>query len=102
MIGGVRHDAAVDLIGLGAEGCGMGSTGRECPAAYGPAAAKRPESNLKIAASGQDVGSQRRMRAAPSTTRAAILISRTRSVVNSAVLQEERLGAAARRVWSSQ
>jgi len=42
------------------------------------------------------------MRAAAATTRAAILISRNRSVVNSAVLQEERFGAAAHRVWSSQ
>src|ERR1700758_3120375 len=102
MIRGVHYDADRDLIGLRAEGCGRGSRGRRGPAAHGPAAAKRPASNLKIAAYGQAVGSHRRMRAAPSTTRAAILISRNRSVVNSAVLQEERLGAAARRVWSSQ
>lgn len=80
----------------------MGSAGRQRPGVQGPAAAKRPASNRKIAASGQAVGSQMRMRAVPSTTRAAILISRNRSVVNSAVRQEERLGAVARRVWSSQ
>lgn len=36
------------------------------------------------------------------TIGAAFAFSRNRSVVNSAVLQVERLGAAARRVWSSQ
>jgi len=64
--------------------------------------AKRPASNRKIAASGQAVGNQTRMRAAPSTTRAASLIKRSRKVANSAVFQHERLGAAARRVCSSQ
>jgi hypothetical protein len=69
---------------------------------HGPAAAKRPASNRKIAASGQAVGIQMRMRVALSTTRAAILIKRSRNVANSAVLHEERLGAAARIVCSSQ
>jgi hypothetical protein len=42
------------------------------------------------------------MRAAPSTTRPAILSSLSRNVVNSAAFQKECLGAAARSVCSSQ
>jgi len=84
------------------EVAGMGSAGRQRPGFHGPAAAKRPASKRKIAASGQAVGNQTRMRAVPSTTRAAILIKRSRNVANSAVFQHERLGAAARRVCSSQ
>src|SRR5579872_487420 len=102
LIRGVHHDADRDLIGSRAEGCGMVLVGQQRPVAHGPVAVKRPTSNLKIAVSGQAVGSHRRIRAAPSTTRAAILISRNRSVVNSAVLQAECFGAAERRVWSSQ
>ena len=80
----------------------MGSAGRQRLGVHGPVAAKRPASNRKIAASGQAVGNQIRMRAVLSTTRAAILIKRSRNVANSAVLQDERLGAAARIVCSSQ
>lgn len=80
----------------------MGLAGRHRPRVHGPAAAKRPASNRKIVASGQAVGNQTRMRAAPSTTRAASLIRRNRSVVNSTVFQHERSGAPARRVCSSQ
>ena len=69
---------------------------------YGPDAAKRAASKLKIARSGQAVGNQTRMRAAPSTTRAAILIRRTRKVLNSAFAQNEFFGAAARKLCSSQ
>ncbi len=42
------------------------------------------------------------MRAVPSTMRAAILISRSRKVANSEVLNEERLGAALRIASMSQ
>ena len=46
--------------------------------------------------SGQAVGRKMRMRAAPSTTRAAILIRRRRKVANSANDSGERLGTALR------
>src|SRR6516162_6152827 len=75
---------------------------RQRRGAYGPVAAKRPASNLKRPASGHAVGSQTRMRAAPSMTRAAILSRRRRKVWNSAFAAADRFGAAARRVWSSQ
>jgi hypothetical protein len=45
----------------------MGSAGRHRPVDQGPAAAKRPASKRKMAASGQAVGNQTRMRVAPST-----------------------------------
>src|SRR5450631_4390677 len=64
------------------------------PSVHGSAAAKRPASNANIAASGHAVGNQTRIRATPSTTRAAILIRRRRSVLNSAPAHSERLGAA--------
>ena len=42
----------------------MGSVGRQRPRVHGPAAAKRPANKRKIAASGQAVGNQTRMRLA--------------------------------------
>src|SRR5512138_283166 len=51
---------------------------------YGPAAQSRPASARKTSRSGQAVGKKTRMRATPSTTRAAILIRRRRRVLNSA------------------
>src|SRR5271156_5247213 len=71
--------------------------GATCPNFHG-AAAKWPARSLNNVPSGQAVGSQTRMRAAPSTTRAAILISRKRSVLNSARAHTDRVGAADRRV----
>src|SRR5215469_2622781 len=70
--------------------------------AHGAVVAKRLASILKRAAWGQAVGNQTRMRAAPSTTRAAILSRCRRRELNSALAMAERFGAAARRVWSSQ
>src|SRR5260221_5429300 len=95
-MGGVACDADGGPDCVAAGGCGMGSAGRQRPGVHGPAAAKRPASNRKIAASGQAVGNQTRMRAAPSTTRAASLIKRSRTVANSAGFPPQGLGAAAR------
>ena len=73
--------------------------GRVC---QGPAAAKRATRRRKRAASGQAVGSEMRMRAAPSTTRAAILISRSLRVENSQRYRAEHLGTALRTASISQ
>jgi hypothetical protein len=70
--------------------------------AQGPAAQSRPASCRKTARSGHAVGRKTRMRAAPSTTRAATLIRRRRSVVNSATASEERFAIALRAVSMSQ
>ena len=79
-----------------------GSMRRRRRDGYGPAAQSRPASARKTARSGHAVGKKTRMRAAPSTTRAAILISRRRIVANSAYDSGERYGAAARMVSRSQ
>ena len=76
-------------------GCGVRRGG--CPSGSG-AAAQRSASRLKVAASGQALGRKIRMRAAPSTTRAAILIRHRRKVLNSASTMAEPVGAAARRL----
>src|SRR5579863_2336098 len=102
LVAGAVYDAEFGLIVKWLKVLRDGLGGRQRPGVHGPAAASRPASNRKIAASGQAVGSQRRMRAALSTTRVAILINRPRSVANSAVFQSERLGAAARNVCRSQ
>jgi hypothetical protein len=46
----------------------MGLVRRQRPAVHGPAAVKQPATNRKIAALGQAVGNQTRMRMALSTT----------------------------------
>src|SRR5205823_10284062 len=75
---------------------------RQRRAIYGSAGAKHPASWRRSAASGQAPGSETRMRAAPSMTRAAILMRRSLRVANSARNSGERLGTALRAVSLSQ
>jgi len=79
-----------------------GSMRRQRRVAQGPAAQSRPASWRKIVRSGHAVGRKTRMRAAPSITRAAILIRRRRSVANSATESSERFAIALRMVSMSQ
>src|SRR4030095_16315749 len=72
---------------FGVEGSGVGGAHR--PGLYGPTAARRRARKRRSVLSGQAEGSRMRIRAAPSTTRAAILIRRRRRVVNSATAQGE-------------
>jgi Transposase DDE domain group 1 len=79
-----------------------GSRRQHCRILYGPATQNLPASARKTSRSGHAVGRNTRMRAAPSTTRAAILIRRRRIVVNSAYDNCERFGTASRMASMSQ
>ena len=81
------------------------TTGGGCffrPVVQGPRAERAPGRLRNRSASGQPAAKARRTRLAVSMTRAAILISRSRKVENSALARSRGLGMASRTVSMSQ
>src|SRR5271169_6862145 len=76
--------------------------GAPCPAVQGPSGARAAGRPRKRSASGQPAAKARRTRLAVSMTRAAILISRSRRVENSAFARSRGFGMASRTVSMSQ
>ncbi len=73
-----------------------------CPAVYGAAGTKLWARSRNNAASGQEAAKATRTREAVSITRAATFISRSRMVVNSAVVSACALGMPSRTLSNSQ
>src|SRR6185312_4581747 len=94
--------AGCDYIFLGWRFQRRVDTRRQRRAAQGPAAQNRPASWRKTARSGHAVGRKMRIRAAPSITRAAILMRRSLSVANSAEESGEHLAIPSRMLSMSQ